>query len=187
MLAPTACVLWFMNAATRSQGAAARQSVTDAYRGQLRLLRDRADSFWRDRAAALDGAAAGSGPEAFQRIVGQGLADSVVLPDYPSAARETLSDLGGGGSEWQAAQQLERTSGNWRRQWKPTATSHRRREMRRSRPARHRRRFAAWCVRAIKRKPYGLSRDTSSPADLAATTGATARSPPTNCCWGCAC
>jgi signal transduction histidine kinase len=110
VLAPTGCVLWFMNAAARSQGAAARQSVTDAYRGQLRLLRDRADQFWLGRAAALDALAAGSEPVAFQRIVQQGLADSAVLSHYPSPARESPDDPPGG-PEWQGASELERMPG----------------------------------------------------------------------------
>jgi signal transduction histidine kinase len=110
VLAPTGCVLWFMNAAARSQGAAARQSVTDAYRGQLRLLRDRADSFWLDRARAIDAASAGSEPVVFQRIVRQGLADSVVLSRYPSPAREASNDPPGG-PEWQGALELERLPG----------------------------------------------------------------------------
>lgn len=111
VLAPTGCVLWFMNAAARSQGAAARQSVTDAYRGQLRLLRDRADSFWLDRARAIDAAIAGAEPVAFQRIVRQGLADSVVMSRYPFPAREASSDPTAGRPEWQSAVELERTPG----------------------------------------------------------------------------
>ena len=111
VLAPTGCVLWFMNAAARSQGAAARQSVTDAYRGQLRLLRDRADSFWLDRATAIDAASAGPEPAAFQRIVQQGLADSVVMSHYPSAAREVSGDPAAGRPDWQAAAELERMPG----------------------------------------------------------------------------
>jgi signal transduction histidine kinase len=111
VLAPTGCVLWFMNTAARIQGAAARQSVTDAYRGQLRLLRDRVDSYWLDRAAALDAAAAGSEAVAFQRIVQQGLADSVVLSHYPSPAREAASDPTAGRPDWQVASELERAPG----------------------------------------------------------------------------
>lgn len=113
VLAPTGCVLWFMNAAARSQGTAARNSVTEAYRGQLRLLRDRADSFWRDRAAALDAALDGAGaePRAFQRIVTAGLADSVVLPHYPAWPVEDWSQPAEGGTEAKAAE-LEHTDGS---------------------------------------------------------------------------
>src|SRR4051794_31842324 len=100
-----------MNAAAKSQGAAARQSVTDAYRGQLRFLRDRADSFWFDRAAAIDAAAASPEPLAFERIVQKRLADSVVMSHYPSSARDTSSDPTAGRPEWQDAAELERTPG----------------------------------------------------------------------------
>jgi signal transduction histidine kinase len=111
VLAPTGCVLWFMNAAARSQGAAARQSVTDAYRGQLRLLRDRADSYWLDRATAIDTAAGGTPAAAFQRIVRQGLADSVATAHYPSMTRDAATDSTPGGPEWQLASDLERMPG----------------------------------------------------------------------------
>ena len=59
VVAPTACVLWFMNEAAQSQAESARQSVAEAYRGQLRFLRDRIDAFWLARAAALQRARAG--------------------------------------------------------------------------------------------------------------------------------
>jgi signal transduction histidine kinase len=111
VLAPTGCVLWFMSVAARSQGAAARQSVTDAYRGQLRLLRDRTDSFWRDRGAAIEAASAGSAPAAFQRIVQQGLADSLVMPGYPTLLREASDDPAAGRPDWREAVDLERTPG----------------------------------------------------------------------------
>ena len=105
-----------MNAAARSQGAAARQSVTDAWRGQLRSLRDRADSFWFDRAAAIDSAATGatvSEAQAFRRIVQQGLADSVVLSRYPLPARETFPTVPAR-PDWQTASELEHTPGRLR-------------------------------------------------------------------------
>ena len=76
VLAPTACVLWFMNEAARSQAVAARQEVAEAYRGQLKLLREKIELSWEDRAAALD---KGRGsPADFARAVRNGLADSVV-------------------------------------------------------------------------------------------------------------
>ena len=77
--APTACVFWFMNEAARSQAEAAKRSVTEAYRGQLRLLRDRMDSYWDARAAALQRSAAVGSPADFQRVVMQGGIDSVVF------------------------------------------------------------------------------------------------------------
>ena len=53
VLAPTACVLWFMNVAIENQRGADRQKLTEAYRGQLTLLRDRADAYWQNRAGSF--------------------------------------------------------------------------------------------------------------------------------------
>jgi signal transduction histidine kinase len=109
VLAPAGCVVWFMNTAVRSETDASGQSVKEAYRSNLQLLRDRADSFWRDRAAAIGAAARGPEPVAFQRIVTQGLADSVILPHYPA--------IGWNGNvapqpqgAWERAAELERNS-----------------------------------------------------------------------------
>ena len=53
MLVPAGFVLWFMNEAVTTQAEAARRSVTEAHRGQLRLVRSRVDAHWRAHAAAL--------------------------------------------------------------------------------------------------------------------------------------
>ncbi len=84
LLLPTACVLWFMNDAATSQAAAARQSVTEAYRNQLPLLRDRIDAYWFYRTADID-RQLGPHPGAsdFASVVRSGLADSVITPLYP--------------------------------------------------------------------------------------------------------
>ena len=65
VLVPTVCVLWFMNEAARTQSDSARQSIADAYRGQLWLIRDRVDSDWAARAAALQGLSGGRSGAAF--------------------------------------------------------------------------------------------------------------------------
>ena len=84
VLLPTACVLWFMNDAATSQAAAARQSVTEAYRNQLPLLRDRVEAYWQNRAAELDSRAGAGTPADFARAVKAGVADSIVYPGvYP--------------------------------------------------------------------------------------------------------
>ena len=77
--APTACVFWFMNEAARSQAESAKRSVTEAYRGQLRLLRERIDSYWDARAAALRQSSGARTPADFRRIVVQGRIDSVIF------------------------------------------------------------------------------------------------------------
>ncbi len=116
VLAPTACVLWFMNEAARNQSDAARQHITEAYRGQLRLLREGVDTFWQQRAAELADASAGS-PEDFRKLVVSGLADSVVYFDgdgslvYPlpgngrgaDPANDPLKDR----ADWREAQTAE--------------------------------------------------------------------------------
>jgi signal transduction histidine kinase len=84
VLLPTGCVLWFMNDAATSQAAAARQRVTEAYRNQLPLLRDRVDAYWQTRAASLDSQAGEGEPADFARAVKAGVADSIVYPGvYP--------------------------------------------------------------------------------------------------------
>jgi signal transduction histidine kinase len=108
VLAPTGAVLWFMNDAARSQEEAARQGVAEAYRGQVRLVRDRVDTMWRMRAEALDKAF--DLPSALQ-IAG---ADSAVLMNeagkvvYPVPAREIGSDPLAERLDWASAQLLER-------------------------------------------------------------------------------
>jgi signal transduction histidine kinase len=84
VLLPTGCVLWFMNDAATSQAAAARQSVTEAYRNQLPLLRDRVEAYWQTRAADLDSEVGKGAPADFARAVKAGVADSLAYPGvYP--------------------------------------------------------------------------------------------------------
>jgi signal transduction histidine kinase len=97
-LVPAACVLWFMNEALARESAAAQQRVLEAYRGQLRLVRERLDPLWRAHAAGLD--AAGDPRRRFDDLVTGGMADGAVLLDadgrvaYPDAgARERLRQM----------------------------------------------------------------------------------------------
>ena len=113
VLAPTACVLWFMNVAVDNQRDASRRKLAEAYRGQLTLLRARVDSYWEQRAADLAReAGAASAPAAFQAIVERGLADSVVVlsdgwPAYPAPASAPSADDAALGPEGMAARALE--------------------------------------------------------------------------------
>jgi signal transduction histidine kinase len=79
VLVPTACLLWFMNEAVAVQSAAARQSILDAYRGQLRLVRARIDVHWRAYAARLQ--RNGDPEQNFARLVLDDAAEGVVLLD----------------------------------------------------------------------------------------------------------
>ncbi len=91
VLAPTACVLWFMNEAVESQQEAARLKLAEAYRGQLALMRDRLESYWAQRAGELDRLAGTmDGAAAFAAVVRSGAADSAICfhrdgqPSYPT-------------------------------------------------------------------------------------------------------
>jgi signal transduction histidine kinase len=119
VLAPTACVLWFMNVAIENQRGAARQKLTEAYRGQLTLLRDRVDSYWENRAGDLEREAReGTAPEIFERLVLQGGADAAVCLNRDGSVEYPLSSMPLSAqlpdlspdfkrSDWMAAQALE--------------------------------------------------------------------------------
>jgi signal transduction histidine kinase len=113
VLLPTACVLWFMNDAARSQADAARRSVVEAYRGQLRLVRDRVDSFWRFRAAVLQLKSGTWTAPDFPRTIAAAGADSVLLlspkntVEYPTPLAAPLTDPSIARPDWQAALALE--------------------------------------------------------------------------------
>jgi two-component system phosphate regulon sensor histidine kinase PhoR len=83
MLLPAAFVLWFMNETITTQADAARRSVREGYRGQLRLVRSRVETYWRAHAAALR--AAGDPPQQFARLVLDQRADGLVLLDAEGA------------------------------------------------------------------------------------------------------
>ena len=114
VLAPTACVLWFMNAAVNNQRDASRQKLAEAYRGQLTLLRERMDSYWEKRAADLERETRdGPAPMIFERLVRRGLADSAVCvnrdgsPAYPAITTPTQADPVSKRADWMAARALE--------------------------------------------------------------------------------
>jgi signal transduction histidine kinase len=115
---PAGAVLWFMNAAASSEAASARQSVTEAYRGQLRFIRDRIDHEWELRASELAKQTGRGTPEDFARIVRAGVADSVILLRadgtliYPSAPKPPAQDPAADRLDSRAAQNLERQR-NW--------------------------------------------------------------------------
>jgi signal transduction histidine kinase len=114
VLAPTACVLWFMNAAIDNQRDASRRKLAEAYRGQLKLVRDRMESYWDQRAADLEREAHdGTAPAIFARIVERGLADSAVCLNrdgsaaYPALATPVAPDPTLDRPDWMAARTLE--------------------------------------------------------------------------------
>jgi signal transduction histidine kinase/type II secretory pathway pseudopilin PulG len=99
ILAPAAAVFWFMNEAAAAQADAARHNVMEAYRVQLRLLRDRLDADWKVRASVLDrGAGARQHVDAV-RLRKAVNADAIVLfdgsgqPVYPAQPRKPSSSV----------------------------------------------------------------------------------------------
>jgi signal transduction histidine kinase len=83
VVAPTACVLWFMKEAASKEIVIARHTTLEAYRAQMRLERDHLDAFWAERAQALGSRSAQPGAGDFKRIVTSGLADSAIILDNP--------------------------------------------------------------------------------------------------------
>jgi signal transduction histidine kinase len=111
---PAACVIWFMTEAAANQADAARQRLSDAVRGQLRLLRDRVDADWRARVKRLERLGDGGGAPAFRRLVIDAGVDSIVFPPrggasaYPSLVPAVASRRGDDESvEWRRAAALE--------------------------------------------------------------------------------
>jgi len=97
VLVPAACLVWFMNEAVEAQSAAARQSVLDAYRGQLRLVRSRVDAHWKTTASRLTHT--GNPEQDFARLVLDEVAEGVVLLDasggiaYPQSMKGRAAEV----------------------------------------------------------------------------------------------
>jgi signal transduction histidine kinase len=112
VLAPAAAVIWFMNEAMVNQEDASRQRVSEAYRGQLRLLRDSIDADWKARAIDL-ARVDGTGASAFRRAVLTGRADAMVflapdgMLDYPARQLPQSSDPLEQRLDWRSARLLE--------------------------------------------------------------------------------
>jgi signal transduction histidine kinase len=113
VVVPTACVLWFMNEAARGQARAAKQSVTEAYRGQLRFVRDRIDAYWESRANALEQSAGAGSPADFARNVKADSADSFIYLKrdgsiaYPQPTTAGVTEPAADRRDWRAAQELD--------------------------------------------------------------------------------
>jgi signal transduction histidine kinase len=113
VVAPTACVIWFMNEAARAQAEAAKQSVAEAYRGQLRFIRDRVDAYWESRANTLEQSAGAGSAADFARNVKAGAADSFIYLKrdgsiaYPQPTTAGATEPAADWPDWRAAQAFD--------------------------------------------------------------------------------
>jgi signal transduction histidine kinase len=114
VLVPTAGVLWFMSQAVRNERLAVRQKLEDAYRGQLLAVQRQLESDWQGKTDALTKADPNvPQTEVFSRLVGAGLADSVILYRgqgelaYPRSPWPLDSESDSETSEWADARTLE--------------------------------------------------------------------------------
>jgi hypothetical protein len=73
------CVLWFMREAMRNERLAVRQKLSDAYQGQLDLLRKGVDEQWRRELDRLERGT--PGPSLFLSAVREGWADAIICID----------------------------------------------------------------------------------------------------------
>jgi signal transduction histidine kinase len=113
VVAPAACIIWFMTEAAGNQADAARQRLSEALGGQLRLLRDRVEADWRARVASL-GVIDGSGAAAFKNAVLSRRVDAIVFvgkdaaPIYPTTAASPARTVDPSqDSDWLKAETLE--------------------------------------------------------------------------------
>ena len=82
VIIPTVCLLWFASEAVRNERMAVRQRLTEHYQSQLESLPLELQAFWEKKVDNLSSIDPGMSPgERFNKIVENGLADSVILYD----------------------------------------------------------------------------------------------------------
>jgi signal transduction histidine kinase len=118
VLAPTVCVLWFMNDALISQKELTKRRMDEAYRADLgtqrKLFVERFSALWKDRVGALDRQAAElPAARAFEAAIRSGAVDSVIVltrdgaPAYPAPLPPPSEDAAGLGANWSEARRLQ--------------------------------------------------------------------------------
>ncbi len=113
VLVPTACVLWFMNAAMRNERLAVRQRLTDIYREQLSDSSAALNKYWAGKLAEVQAASGLKPADAFARLVRSGAADSVIVYDKSGAVAYPIASTSAGPGErkestqWAEAERLE--------------------------------------------------------------------------------
>jgi signal transduction histidine kinase len=117
VLIPTVCLLWFMNEAMNNQRQAAAQQLTEAYRTQVSLIRERLERYWERSLAALEEQSRErSGGALFAQCVRSGLADSAICfaegkrLSYPAPPAAPATDPALERSDWREAMRLEESS-----------------------------------------------------------------------------
>ena len=91
LVVASGCVLWFMREAMQNERMAVRETLAEAYRSQLVLVRTQLLERWNQQLGQLDGTGEDAGR--FARCVREGLADSVICFDEQGrAAYPRLSD-----------------------------------------------------------------------------------------------
>ena len=117
VLAPTACVLWFMNDALSNQKELTRRRTEQAYQSSLdsarKLFAERFRAHWKDRLTGLDRQAADlPGARAFEAAVRGCEADAAIVlaadgsPAYPAPLAPAADDTP---EQWIDARRLEST------------------------------------------------------------------------------
>ncbi|MHC4591174.1 MAG: ATP-binding protein [Planctomycetota bacterium] len=122
VLVPTACLLWFMNAAMRNERMAVRQKLADAYRPYLDTATRRINEHWHRRADALSEVALElSDAQLFAELVESGACDSALIYDgsgrltYPAQLQDYAAGQEAPSWHWANAGMLEFELGRPRR------------------------------------------------------------------------
>src|SRR5262245_9509085 len=81
VLAPTACVLWFLNAAVENERLAVRQRLHEVYGQELTDCQNRLADHWKEVATAMEVTRELPSAEAFAALVDRGIAETPGGPD----------------------------------------------------------------------------------------------------------
>jgi signal transduction histidine kinase len=114
VIIPTVCLLWFVSEAVRNERMAVRQKLTEVYQSQLESLPPMLQTFWEQKINKLSAIDPSMSPsERFNKIIGSGLSDSVILYDssgeliYPCEVESPHIDFTDFNDEWDRAESLE--------------------------------------------------------------------------------
>ena len=109
VLAPSACLVWFMTQTVKNERLASRQKLTEAYAGYLSIARQRLEAKW-PKVPASDGS---SPAELFAKIVLNGSADAALILDetggvaYPATTSPQTTAPTADSAAWRSARSIE--------------------------------------------------------------------------------